>query len=134
MASYTKVSLKTGDKITQAALDQMENGIASAQEAADSAAGAAPTADTLKGASDTGKSLLKASDAGAARSAIGAGTSNLALGTTATTAMKGDYKPAWGDISGKPTIPSTAGLAKQADLDAAITRIAALEAAAAPEA
>lgn len=95
---------------------------------------AAPTADTLTGATTVGKNVLKASDATAARSAIGAGTSNLALGTTATTALKGDYKPAWADVTGKPTIPSISGLAKQSDLDAALARIKALEDAATPPA
>lgn len=51
---------------------------------------AAPTADTLSGATAVGKSVMKAADAAAARSAIGAGTSNLAIGTTATTAMAGN--------------------------------------------
>lgn len=38
-----------------------------------------------------GQSLVKASDAATARTAIGAGTSNLALGTTSTTAAAGDH-------------------------------------------
>lgn len=49
------------------------------------------------------------------------------IGTTATTAKAGNYQPAWADVTGKPTIPSVAGLAKQEDLDAALDRIAALE-------
>lgn len=66
-------------------------------------------ANALKGAdfSDSatalGKSLLSATDANTARNAIGAGTSNLAIGTTATTAKVGNYTPAWGDVTGKPT-------------------------------
>lgn len=40
----------------------------------------------------------------------------------------------WGKVSNKPTIPSISGLAKQADLDAAIARIKALEDAANPPA
>lgn len=51
-------------------------------------------------------------DAEAARSAIGAGTSNLAIGTTSTTAMRGDTpipsaytnEMAQGAIKGKPAI------------------------------
>lgn len=39
----------------------------------------------------------------AARTAIGAGTSDLAIGTTATTAKAGNYTPAWADVTGKPT-------------------------------
>lgn len=90
----------------------------------------APTADTLSGATTVGKSVMKAADAAAARTAIGAGTSNLAIGTTASTAKAGNYAPAWGDVTGKPTIPDVSGLATQAALDSAIQRIEALEAAA----
>jgi hypothetical protein len=43
-------------------------------------------------------------DAAAARTAIGAGTSSLALGTTSSTAKAGDYEPAWADVSGKPAV------------------------------
>lgn len=42
-------------------------------------------------ASTTGRALLTAPDAAAARSAIGAGTSSLALGATGTTAAAGDH-------------------------------------------
>ena len=38
-----------------------------------------------------------------ARTAIGAGTSSLVLGTTAGTAKAGDYAPAWGEVTSKPT-------------------------------
>lgn len=47
-----------------------------------------------------GRSLITAVDAAAARSAIGAGTSNLALGTTSTTAMAGNKVFAFTDITG----------------------------------
>jgi len=40
-----------------------------------------------------GRDLMIATDKAAARIAIGAGTSNLALGTTATTAKPGNWKP-----------------------------------------
>ena len=43
-------------------------------------------------------------DAAAARAAIGAGTSNLAIGTTGTTAKAGDYAPDWGDVGSKPAV------------------------------
>lgn len=46
----------------------------------------------------TGRSLLTATDAIAARTAIGAGTSNLVLGTTNTTAKAGDYTPTKADV------------------------------------
>lgn len=64
-----------------------------------------PASADISDATDIGKSLLKAATVAAARTAIGAGTSNLAIGTTSTTALKGDYKPAWADVTDKPTIP-----------------------------
>lgn len=39
-----------------------------------------------------------------ARNAIGAGTSDLEIGTTATTAKAGNYAPTWAQVSGKPTL------------------------------
>ncbi|WP_395759480.1 hypothetical protein OIE82_27140 [Streptomyces althioticus] len=62
-----------------------------------------PTADTLSGATTVGRAVMKASDATAARSAIGAGTSNLAIGTTSTTAKAGDYVPTYSEVTGKPS-------------------------------
>ena len=55
----------------------------------------APSAHThdsndITDASETGKSVLIAESQSAARSAIGAGTSNLAIGTTGSTAMAGN--------------------------------------------
>jgi hypothetical protein len=67
---------------------------------------AAPTADTLSGATAVGKQIIKATDAAAARTAIGAGTSSLALGTTATTAAKGDHTHSYNDLTDKPAIPA----------------------------
>ena len=43
-------------------------------------------------------------DAAAARAAIGAGTSSLALGTTAGTAKAGDYEPTWSEVGSKPAV------------------------------
>lgn len=77
--------------------------------------------DDIQDASDVGKSLLKSSTAAAARTAIGAGTSNLSIGTTAGTAMAGNtallkvgtaatdakagnYKPTAEDISNASTL------------------------------
>lgn len=48
------------------------------------------TADSITDATTTGKNVLKAADQAAARAAIGAGTSNLTLGTTGTTALAGN--------------------------------------------
>lgn len=45
-----------------------------------------------------GRALVTAADAAAARSAIGAGTSSLALGTTGTTAKAGNYAPTKADV------------------------------------
>lgn len=69
-----------------------------------------PSASNISDASAVGRSVLTAADASAARTAIGAGTSNLAIGTTATTAKAGNYVPAWGDVTGKPaTFPPVVG-------------------------
>lgn len=46
-----------------------------------------------------GQALVTAADAASARTAIGAGTSNLSLGTTASTAKAGNWVPAASDIS-----------------------------------
>lgn len=69
-----------------------------------------PTAHThtvseLSDASTVAKTALVAADAATFRSAIGAGTgnSNLAIGTTSTTAKAGDYQPTWAQVTGKPT-------------------------------
>lgn len=48
------------------------------------------TAAQISDATATGRSVLTAADAAAARTAIGAGTSNLTLGTTGSTAAAGD--------------------------------------------
>lgn len=52
-----------------------------------------PTAANISDASAIGRTVLTASDAAAVRTAIGAGTSSLAIGTTASTAKAGNYKP-----------------------------------------
>ncbi len=48
------------------------------------------TSSQITDATDTGKALLTAAGEDEARAAIGAGTSNLTIGTTSTTAMAGD--------------------------------------------
>lgn len=60
-----------------------------------------PTAANISDASAVGRSVLTAADAAAARTAIGAGTgsSNLTIGTTATTAKAGNYQPTAANIS-----------------------------------
>lgn len=51
------------------------------------------TASQISDSTTVGRSVVTAVDAAAARTAIGAGTSSLALGTTGTTAKAGDYAP-----------------------------------------
>ena len=51
----------------------------------------------------TGRQLMTAVDGPAARSAIGAGTSSLALGSTSSTAKAGDWKPASTDVTDATT-------------------------------
>ena len=52
----------------------------------------------------TGRSLLTAADAATARGVIGAGTSNLVIGTTSTTAKAGDYQPASTNITDSTSV------------------------------
>lgn len=65
-----------------------------------------PTVDNINGSTVVGRSVLRAADPAAVREVIGAGTgsSNLELGTTATTAKSGDWLPSWGDVTGKPSV------------------------------
>lgn len=58
-----------------------------------------------------GRAVVKATDAAAARTAIGAGTSNLAIGTTSTTAMAGDRTFTKTDV-GLANVDNTADDAK----------------------
>lgn len=67
-------------------------------------AGGTITADAITDATTVGKSVLRAADAASARTAIGAGTSNLTIGTTASTAKAGNYTPAWDDVTSKPAV------------------------------
>ena len=84
--------------------------------------------DDITDAGTVGKSVLLAEDQEAVRTAIGAGTSSLSIGTTASTAKAGDYTP--------PDVTTTSnGLMLAADkvkvdgIDALISRVEALEAA-----
>ncbi|WP_410877334.1 hypothetical protein [Nocardia sp. A7] len=60
-------------------------------------------ADSITDATTIGKALIRAVDPAAGRTAIGAGTSNLALGTTSATAKAGDYAPTAANISDSTT-------------------------------
>lgn len=57
------------------------------------------TVDGITDATAIGKSVIRAVDMLSARNAIGAGTSNLAIGTTSTTAKAGNYQPTAANIS-----------------------------------
>lgn len=63
-----------------------------------------PTAANISDSTATGRSVLTATDAAAARSAIGAGTSSLALGTTGSTAKAGNYTPSIADLPAGSTL------------------------------
>lgn len=84
-----------------------------------------PTSTDITDASTVGRNVLKATDTAAARTAIGAGTgnSNLAIGTTSTTAKAGDWKPASTDISDASAVGQS--VLKAADAAAARTAIGA---------
>lgn len=71
------------------------------------------TASQISDSTAIGQSVLTAVDGAAARAAIGAGTSNLAIGTTSNTAKAGDYVPVWTEIASRPTsfAPSDGGTA-----------------------
>ncbi|WNN95974.1 minor tail protein [Arthrobacter phage Hirko] len=60
----------------------------------------------ISDASTVGRNVLKAVDAAAARTAIGAGTSSLIVGTGATNAMAGNKTFAYSEITG--TVPTSA--------------------------
>lgn len=66
------------------------------------------TVGDITDASDIGKTVMKAADAAAARTAIGAGTSNLKVGTAATDAKAGNWNPS-------NVTTSTAGLMLSVD-------------------
>lgn len=66
-----------------------------------------------------GRAVLTAADAAAARAAIGAGTSNVVVGTAATNAKAGNYTP---DIAG------VTGLQAALDLKATVAALALLDA------
>jgi hypothetical protein len=58
------------------------------------------TAVQISDSTAVGRSVLTAVDAAAARTAIGAGTSNLVIGTTGTTAMAGNKTFSFAEITG----------------------------------
>ncbi|ASR78053.1 minor tail protein [Arthrobacter phage Timinator] len=54
----------------------------------------------IVGSTTVGRAVLSAADAAAARTAIGAGTSSLAIGTTSTTAKAGNWFPSFAEVTG----------------------------------
>lgn len=111
MAFTARDDWKDGDKYPAARMVELEAAVA-APVAYEDVTGkptipAAPTADTLSGATAVGKSVIKAEDAAAARAAIGAGTSNLKIGTGAGDAL-----------AGNTTIPAATAAGTRAQLDA----------------
>ena len=82
-----------------------------------------PTSTNISDSTAVGRSVLVAVDAPAARTAIGAGTSDLAIGTTSTTAKVGDYQPASTNIS--DSTATGRSLLTAADASAARTTLAA---------
>ena len=80
------------------------------------AGGGEVTSDSIADATAVGKSVLTAATAAAARTAIGAGTSDLAIGTTASTAKAGNYTPSVAEVSGRlAEKPQVAALTEIAD-------------------
>lgn len=62
------------------------------------------TAAQISDSTTTGRSVLTAASQAAARTAIGAGTSSLAIGTTGSTAKAGNYTPAIADLPAGSTL------------------------------
>lgn len=81
------------------------------------------TAANISDSTATGRSLITATDATTARTAIGAGTSSLIIGTTGTTAKAGDYAPptATTAVSGTVILASSAEATTGTDALKAIT-------------
>jgi hypothetical protein len=67
----------------------------------------APASTSISDSTAVGRSVLTAPTTATARSAIGAGTSSLALGTTSSTAKAGDYQPTSANISDSTAIGRT---------------------------
>ena len=81
------------------------------------------TVDTLTGAGTAGKAVMKAADGATARTAIGAGTSNVVVGTGATQAKAVNYTPTSAEVSNalkaKASIASLSKVAAESAFDQA---------------
>lgn len=76
----------------QRQINEMKKAINILEEAINSGGETEPiTSDSITDATTVGKSVLTAEDAAAARTAIGAGTSNLVLGSGASQAAAGNH-------------------------------------------
>uniref|UniRef100_A9U7M1 Predicted protein n=1 Tax=Physcomitrium patens TaxID=3218 RepID=A9U7M1_PHYPA len=84
------------------------------------------TSNSITDATATGKSVLTAANQAAARTAIGAGTSNLAIGTTASTVAAGNHVHPASAVTATAIAPGTATNV-QAILAELAARITALE-------
>jgi len=136
-ATVQEAEANPGRKITAAKLNAIEdaidatvatvNGVGpdSAGNVVVSGGGGPITSADISDSTATGRAVLTAADAATARSAIGAGTSNLAIGTTGSTAAAGNHnhdgvyvKPAdlstvattgsYDDLTDKPTLGTAA--------------------------
>lgn len=97
------IVLKDGEE-TQSAIGDGES-VFSQSIGFESAGGSSEVfVEDLVDASDLGKELLQVGSEAEARAAIGAGVSNLEIGTSSTTAKAGDYQPTWEQVSGKPAV------------------------------
>lgn len=83
------------------------------------------TANDITDATSVGKAVLTAVSQAAARTAIGAGTSSLVVGTGAGDAKAGNYQPAWSDVTAKPAVIGAG--ATMADARTAIGAVAATD-------
>jgi len=89
--------------------------------------GGSVTSNSITDATATGKAVLTSANQAAARTAIGAGTSNLAIGTTASTAAAGNHVHPASAITATAIAPGTATNV-QGILAELAARVAALEA------
>lgn len=82
----------------------------------DGSTGGSASVDTLEGATDTGKAVMKSANPAAARTAIGAGTSSVVIGTGATQAKAGNYTPTLVEIESKVVVaPAVTGAPQDTD-------------------
>lgn len=99
--SVTSISVAAGNEVQ---VTYSDGASSSAGNLDLSGVTASASVDSLVGATNLGKALVSAADAAAARDLLGAGTSSLTLGDTASTAKPGDYRPAVADLSDATTV------------------------------